>query len=222
MQVSLDRLDSRSKNRLFLVLLLAVSGLVWAVMASMFWVLLIPPAILVVYACVLYTENALLIFGALTPLAINIEDLGGGLGLSLPTEPVYIFLFVLMGMHVYKERAVNLLYLKHPVVLFVSLYLAWLWIATLFSSMPVVSAKFSLARTWYITLFFYLGLLIFSNYNRIHFYLKWFTVFTLVMVGYTLAMHAQYDFSRSASYGISWPFFPVFEHRLRLQMLFLR
>ena len=67
MQVSLDRLDSRSKSRLFLVLLLAVSGMVWATMASVFWVLLIPPAILVVYACVLYTEKALLIFGALTP-----------------------------------------------------------------------------------------------------------------------------------------------------------
>lgn len=208
MQVSLDRLDSRSKNRLFLALLLVVSGMVWAVMASAFWVLVIPPAILVVYACILYTEKALLIFGALTPLAINIEDLGGGFGLSLPTEPVYIFLFVLLGIHIYKERAVNLLYLKHPVVLFVSLYLAWLWLATIFSSMPLVSAKYSLARTWYITLFFYLGLLIFSNYERIHFYLKWFTAFTLLMVGYTLATHAQYDFSRSASYGISWPFFP--------------
>lgn len=208
MQLSLNQLDVRRKIVLFAVLFLLISGIIWGIFNSVYWILLLPAAVLVLYASVLFTEKTLLLFGAITPLAINIENLGGGFGLSLPTEPVYIFLFVLMGMHIYKERAINVHYLKHPVVLFVSLYLAWLWISTIFSSMPLVSAKFSLARTWYITLFFYLGLLIFSNYERIHFYLKWFMVFMLIMVGYTLLMHSQYEFSRSASYGISWPFFP--------------
>jgi len=208
MQLSLNQLDSRRKIALFAVLLTLIAGLVWGIITSTYWVLVIPVAILVLYSSVLFTEKTLLIFGAITPLAINIEDLGGGFGLSLPTEPLYIFFFVLIGIHIYKERAIDIRYLKHPVVLFVSLYLAWLWVSTVFSSMPMVSAKFSLARTWYITLFFYLGLLIFSNYDRIHFYLKWFMVFMLIMVGYTLLMHAQYGFSRSASYGISWPFFP--------------
>lgn len=208
MQLSLNQLDARRKIVLFAVLLLLISGMIWGILNAAYWILLLPAAVLVLYASVLFTEKTLLLFGAITPLAINIEDLGGGFGLSLPTEPIYIFLFVLMGIHIYKERAINVLYLKHPVVLFVSLYLAWLWISTLFSSMPLVSAKFSLARTWYITLFFYLGLLIFSNYERIHFYLKWFMAFMLIMVGYTLLMHSQYGFSRSASYGISWPFFP--------------
>ena len=208
MQLSLNHLDSRRKIVLFSFLLGLILGITWGILTANYWLLLLPAALLVLYASVLFTEKTLLFFGAITPLAINIEDLGGGLGLSLPTEPIYIFLFVLLGLHVYKERAIQVQYLKHPVVLFVSLYLIWLWVTTLFSSMPIVSAKFSLARTWYITLFFYLGLLIFSKYDRIHFYLKWFTGFTLVMVVYTLIMHAQYGFSRSASYGISWPFFP--------------
>ncbi len=208
MQLSLNQLDSRRKIGLSLFLLSLIFGIVFGILRQQYWVVLIPLVVLVLYASVLFTEKTLLFFGAITPLAVNIEDLGGGFGLSMPTEPIYIVLFVLMGIHIYKERPIAIIYLKHPVVLMVSMYLLWLWVSTLFSSMPLVSAKYSLARTWYITLFFYLGILIFSNYSRIHFYLKWFAVFTLSAAIYTLIVHAQYGFSRSASYGISWPFFP--------------
>jgi O-antigen ligase len=208
MPLRLDQLNKKQQTGLFTALFLSIVGLLWGIFSQEYWVCLIPVGVLVLYACWLYTESSLLIFGAFAPLAINFEDLGGGLGLSLPTEPIYILLFVLLVLHILRNQPIKWQYLKHPVVIFVSLYLIWIWISTVFSSMPVVSAKFSLARTWYITLFFYIGLYIFSNYDRIHFFIKWFTAFTLIMVTYTLLMHAQYDFSRSASYGISWPFFP--------------
>lgn len=208
MQLSLERLNATSKWILGSVLLLSILGFVWSILNFQFWILAIPLVLLVVISSILYTEKTLLLFGAITPLAINFEDIGGGLGLSLPTEPVYIFLFILLVLYQCKQGSVTIAYLKHPIVLFVSGYLVWLWISTWFSSMPIVSAKYSVSRTWYITIFFYFGIKIFSDFQKIHFYLKWFVVFTLIMVGYTLMMHAQYEFSRSASYGISWPFFP--------------
>lgn len=180
----------------------------WAVLENLYLILGIPLGLLAVLAGILYTEQTLLFFGALAPLSINIEDMGGGFGLSLPTEPMYIFLFALLVLHWVKEKPFSLHLLRHPVILSVTLYLVWLWLSTLFSSMPLVSTKFALARTWYIVLFFYIGIHVFSNYQRVHFFIKAFTAFTMIMVIYTLIMHAQYGFSRSASYGISWPFFP--------------
>jgi len=208
LQLTFSHLNNSKKVGLILTLIFTVAVIGWASLDYGYWAVSIPLGLLSVIAAILYTEQALLFFGALAPLSINIEDLGGGFGLSLPTEPMYILLFVLMGLHWMKEKPFSLHLLKHPVILSVSLYLVWLWVSSMFSSMPVVSAKFALARTWYIVLFFYFCLHIFSNYQRIHFYLKAFVVCTMIMVTYTLIMHAQYGFSRSASYGISWPFFP--------------
>ncbi len=176
MQLTFSHLNNSKKVGLILTLIFTVAVIGWASLDYGYWAVSIPLGMLSVIAAILYTEQALLFFGALAPLSINIEDLGGGFGLSLPTEPMYILLFVLMGLHWMKEKPFSLHLLKHPVILSVSLYLVWLWVSSMFSSMPVVSAKFALARTWYIVLFFYFGLHIFSNYQRIHFYLKAFMV----------------------------------------------
>ena len=208
MQLTLSRLSTGKKVGLLLAVFLMAVLMSWAVLESLYLILGIPLGLLAVLAGILYTEQTLLFFGALAPLSINIEDMGGGFGLSLPTEPMYIFLFALLVLHWVKEKPFSLHLLRHPVILSITLYLVWLWLSTLFSSMPLVSAKFALARTWYIVLFFYIGIHVFSNYQRVHFFIKAFTAFTMIMVVYTLIMHAQYGFSRSASYGISWPFFP--------------
>lgn len=173
-----------------------------------YWMFLIPAAILVFLACILHTEKALLFFGALAPLSVNYDNLGGGLGMSLPTEPVYILLFLLLLFHVFKNGSIDKAIFKHPLVLVVFAYVIWLWVSSVFSSMPIVSFKFALARTWYITLFFFFAVKIFKDYNRIHWFLRAFIIFTLVLVIYTLVMHSADGFSRSSSYGISWPFFP--------------
>ena len=68
---------------------------------------LIPVVVLVFLACILHTEKALLFFGALAPLSINYDNLGGGLGMSLPTEPVYILLFLLLLFHVLKNGSID-------------------------------------------------------------------------------------------------------------------
>lgn len=200
--------SSKQKFFLFSALVLTVFLFVFAIVAQQFWVVVIPVGMFAIMASILYTEKALLFFGALAPLSVNNDNLFGGFGMSLPTEPMYILLFLLLMFHVFKEGQFNLTFLKHPLVFTVVLYLTWLWITSIFSTMNLVSVKYSLARTWYITLFFFFGIRIFRDYRNIHWFLKAFTIFTLVCVGYTLIMHSADGFSRSSSYGISWPFFP--------------
>ncbi len=197
------------QRQLFWLGLTAMSlGFVWAYLNGWVAILLLPLVLLVGLALVYRTEDSVLFFGALAPLSINFQDLGAGLGLALPTEPVYILAFLAISVWFVLYGKFDPLVLRHPIVLAVLAYLSWLWLATAFSSMPMVSFKFSLARTWYIVVFFFFVLRLFRQYNTIHRFLKWFAVFTLILVMVTLVKHAADGFARSSSYGISWPFFP--------------
>jgi hypothetical protein len=190
-----------------LALLIGLAGF-WAAMKDVYFVFLIPIAVALMLFAVYRTEKFLLLAGALAPLSININDIGGGLGLALPTEPLYMLLFVLLAFRFFYQGKMHVQMLKHPVVLCVLGYLLWLWISTAYSSMPLVSIKFSIARTWYIVLFFLGGLWLFRRTSNIHFFFTALSVSTLILVIYTLTKHAADGFVRSASYGISWPFFP--------------
>jgi len=101
MQLSWNQLKNGNRNWLILVLFIVSTSIVWAVVQQIWWVLGIPVVLLVILSSLLFTEKTLLFFGAFAPLAVNFENLGGGLGMSLPTEPVYIFLFGLLLFHAF-------------------------------------------------------------------------------------------------------------------------
>jgi O-antigen ligase len=180
----------------------------WAAMWGQYFVFLIPVAIAVLLFSIYKTEKFILLTGALAPLSINVNDIGGGLGLALPTEPLIIWIFCLLCVRLFLQGKAILTPLKHPIVLLVLGYVAWLWLSSVYSSMPLVSFKFSLARTWYIVVFFIGSIYLFRSMKNIHFFFSALVVCTLILVIYTLIQHARYGFIRSASYGISWPFFP--------------
>ena len=190
-----------------LALLTGMAGM-WAAMWGQYYVFLIPVAIAVILLSIYKTEKFILLTGALAPLSVNVNDIGGGLGLALPTEPLIIWIFCLLCMRFFMQGKANLTPLKHPVVLLVIGYTAWLWLSSVYSSMPLVSFKFSLARTWYIVVFFIGSIYLFRKMQNIHYFFSALVFCTLILVIYTLIQHAAYGFIRSASYGISWPFFP--------------
>ncbi len=190
-----------------LALLTGMAGM-WAAMWGQYYVFLIPVAIAVLLLSIYKTEKFILLTGALAPLSVNVNDIGGGLGLALPTEPLIIWIFCLLCMRFFMQGKANLTPLKHPVVLLVIGYTAWLWLSSVYSSMPLVSFKFSLARTWYIVVFFIGSIYLFRKMQNIHYFFSALVFCTLILVIYTLIQHAAYGFIRSASYGISWPFFP--------------
>ncbi|MDA0944057.1 MAG: O-antigen ligase family protein [Bacteroidetes bacterium] len=192
----------------WLGLLLMSTGFVWGYLHGYALLMALPLIVVVALGLVFRTETTILLFGALAPLSINFQDLGAGLGLALPTEPVYILAFMAIVVWFMLKGQFDKRLLKHPIVLAVLAYAGWLWLASAFSSMPMVSFKFSLARTWYIVVYFFFVLRLFRQYQTIHQFLKLFAFFTLTLVVITLVKHAADGFARSSSYGISWPFFP--------------
>jgi len=206
---ALPQITSKSQRIVLFTLLALVS--VFCVLATVFqyyYLLLLPVVVGVLLFAFFYTDRSLLLFGSLVPLSINFDDIGGGLGLTLPTEPLFIVLFLFIVFRWLLNPEIDLRVLAHPISISILVYLLWLWTATLFSSMPMVSFKFVMARTWYIVLFYFTVLGLFKQFKNIHWFFKAFTITTLGLVIFTLSKHAADGFIRSSSYGISWPFFP--------------
>lgn len=199
------------QNQPILLYLLAIAlGALgcWAALNGFYFVFLIPIALTFLLYGLIKTDKFILLAGAFAPLSVNINDIGGGFGLALPTEPLIMFIFGMLIFRLLYTTHISREFLTHPLSLVMAAYLLWLWISSMFSSMPFVSFKFSLARTWYIFIFYFTAILLFRKFKNIHFFLKALTVFTLGLVIFTLIKHAAEGFVRSSSYGVSWPFFP--------------
>lgn len=190
----------------FSILLAAISF--WLGLQDFHLLFLLPIVIAISFFAIIKTDNFLIIAGSLAPLSINFNDLTGGFGLSLPTEPIFIGLMLIF---IFKFLMVGLIDKKlitHPITICVIAYLAWLWITVPFSTMPLVSAKYALSKTWFIGLFYFTFILVFKNFEKIKLFFLSFSITTLILVLFVLIKHAADGFVRSSSYGVSWPFFP--------------
>jgi len=140
-----------------LAILVGVIGC-WAALNGFYFVFIIPALLGIILYSFFKTEAFIILVGALAPLSVNINDIGSGLGISLPTEPLIMFIFALLLFRFIYKGEIKREIAYHPLFISVFVYLLWLWVSSLFSSMPMVSAKFSIARTWYIAVFFIAGI----------------------------------------------------------------
>ncbi|MCC7297400.1 MAG: O-antigen ligase family protein [Bacteroidia bacterium] len=193
---------------LYALALLLGAASCWASLNGFDYLFLLPIGLAILLYGLFRTEKFILLAGAIAPLSININDIGSGFGLAVPTEPLIIFIFGMLVFRFFMQLRIEKEILLHPLTISIIVYLCWFWFSSIFSSMPIVSLKFSLARTWYIVVFYIALISIFKKFNSIHFFLKSFTIFTLILVIFTLIKHAAEGFVRSSSYSVSWPFFP--------------
>ncbi len=147
----------------------------------------------------------------LAPLSVPLRRILPGLSFDFwfPTEPILVFLLVLVILKSFKEGYFKNELLSHPVFISMLFYLAWLLIALVPSEMPVVSVKYFFVRFWFLGVFFYLAFILFrENKNNIYKYL-WFYIFGLILVVlFSMSKQASVSlFSHRASHLASAPFF---------------
>jgi len=85
------------KNQTWVIItLIAFLGisiiLIWQ---NLYWLCLFPIVLLGIYAAIYHTKIVFLSLAFLTPLSVNIEEFTNGLGLFVPTEPLYFGLMLL-------------------------------------------------------------------------------------------------------------------------------
>lgn len=204
------KVEEKSISGLFVYLLVAVliAFSIWAGSKEFYFVAVLPIVFCILLALFFKTEKTILLLSASVPLSINIEKVVGDAALSVPTEPIIIVFFMLLLFLVFIKKKVPKNVVVHPMSLIMLAFLIWPWISTVFSSMPMVSLKYAISRTFYLTLFYFFFVYLFQKDGNIHFFLKSLVVFTLILILYTISKHAADGFIRSASYGIMWPFFP--------------
>lgn len=185
-----------------LVLLSLFAGMAteWYFLAGLPFLLLLGYVVLLDFKKVFF----LLLF--FIPISTEIH-LPGGLGTDLPTEPLMVLLMVVFGLYVLKHpREMKADFITHPLTLILLLHVGWIYFTSFTSQEILVSVKFSLAKTWYIAVFFFLtGHLIKTEKDFKN--LFWVVFIPLVITVFIiLARHSTYGFAFDKVNKVMWPF----------------
>ncbi|MEI6898653.1 MAG: hypothetical protein WCL00_02145, partial [Bacteroidota bacterium] len=164
-------------------LFIAVHG--YLLVRDMYWALVLPVIIIVVYLYLYKLDVILLMIAALTPLAINLTDQEFGVGISVPTEPLMLGVVGVFLLRLLYENNYDRKILQHPVAIILLIQLAWMFITSLTSEIPIVSLKYLAARLWFVIPFFFMGILLFKKIRNIRLFIWLYTLPLLVVIGYT-------------------------------------
>jgi putative inorganic carbon (hco3(-)) transporter len=145
------------------------------------------------------------------PLSVPLYRVIPGLAFDfwLPTEPMLVFLLVMLILKSLKERYFRKELLNHPVFISMLFLLAWLAISTITSVSPIVSFKYFLVRFWFLGIFFYLAYIIFrQNLKNIDRFLYAYIIGLAIVIAFSILKQAGSGlFSHNAAYSSAAPFF---------------
>ena len=198
------------KTHFILIALYIISNAVM-IYFDHFQLLLIPFFLIVIYLYLFHLDVVFLLIVFFTPFSFNFEDLSiGGVGFYLPTEPLlllFTIIFLLKSINRNSSK-IDLLHYKHPITILIITQLAWILITSLTSEHPLVSFKFFIARSWFITPIFFYGIHFFKQgKNRIIQFLWAFIIPVFIVSVYTIVSHYNHGFSEEAGHWVMWPFF---------------
>ncbi|MBI1306613.1 MAG: hypothetical protein GC181_08370 [Bacteroidetes bacterium] len=169
---------------------------------------LLPLVPVFIYFIFYHTDKLIYFLAFCTPLSIPVKDIGGGVGMSLPTEPLIVFLFLGFAFKIMSGKSLQIKLLKNPIVLLVLLNVVWLIITSCTSVRPLISAKYTLSHIWYVFIFLIVLAHFFKDLKRIRIFLWAFSIATSFLVLYTLKNHAAEGFTRLYAYTAMRPFLP--------------
>ncbi|MBL7951875.1 MAG: O-antigen ligase family protein [Flavobacteriales bacterium] len=174
-----------------------------------YWFSLLPVALIIGWAMVASPDRLLTFIAFATPLSINLEQLDlGGIGVSLPTEPIMVGLTLLFLLKLAVEKSVvRLAVWKHPITWVILAQLLWMAVCAIPSSMPLVSLKFLAARLWFVTTMYFMVSRAFEEPRNIHRFFWAYMLGLAVVVIYTLVRHAQHGFEHDPAHWVMSPFF---------------
>lgn len=143
----------------------------------------------------------------LLPLSIEFE-VTNSLRTDFPTEPVMGGLMLVTLAYLgYNINRIDLRFFSNPLNLLVALHYSWILVVVINSPNQLVSWKYFLAKSWYITTFFVLTGLAISNFKL---FKKAFWVIMIpltAMVLQTMVRHGLVGFSFEDVNTQMWPFF---------------
>lgn len=182
----------------------------WLMTRDIYVMNLLPVLLLLVVIAFTAMDKLLLIIVFFTPLSIQLKEITGDIGfdLSLPTEPLLAGLLILFVLKLIREKSADMRIIAHPVAITIYIYLLWLLITSITSSIPLVSFKFLIARIWFIGAYFFVAAHFFRKHTDMKKYLWAYIIPFVLVIFYTLYNHSQYGLiNQQASHSAVRPFY---------------
>ncbi len=175
-----------------------------------YWFAAVPFAIALLAMAFVATDKLMWFIIFATPLSINLEELNlgfGQVGMFLPTEPLLFVLMIIFFLKLLYERKFDREVIYHPISIAIYIYLGWILITTLTSTMFFVSLKSFLAKLWFIITFYFIGSQLYKSKKNILTF-AWLYLIPLVGVAiYTFIHHSTYGFQERPAHWVMQPFF---------------
>lgn len=177
------------------------------IIKDFYWFLLLPLVVVIVYYYFFKLDNIILLITFCTPLAVTLRMSQQGLSLSIPTEPLMfgvllIFMFKLLYDSNYDNRV-----FKHPVTICILLNLAWIFITSITSQIPIVSFKFLLSRLWFVVPFYFVAILMFKEEKMIKKFTWFYIIPFLAVIIYSTVSLYSWGFEEKAAHWVMTPFY---------------
>jgi O-antigen ligase len=121
---------------------------------------------------------------------------GNSLSTSLPDEPMmWLFFLVFLFVAAHEPGRLPRWYFNSPLTIIIGLQLVWLLVSVAFSQVFVLSAKFLLAKSWYLVCFYLLPVMIFKTAKDLKIAFWAFCIPLLATVLIITFRHSAFGFS---------------------------
>lgn len=172
-----------------------------------FWLNLAPPLLLVIFLAITQLDKLLLFCVFLVPLSVNLSSNEIKIGISIPVEPILIGVVLLYLIRMLYTGKLNRELLRHPVTITILFNLAWIFITSLTSQMPVVSFKWMISRLWFVIPFYFLGYYMFADFKNMRRFLWLYILPLTIVIGYTIYQHWLFGFEEDPAHWVMSPFY---------------
>ncbi len=174
---------------------------------DVYWFFLLPLALVILVYYLISLDKIVLFITFLTPFAIELRGMEGGLGVSLPTEPLMFGVLLLFVANLLLERSYDKKAASHPISYIIYASLLWMFFTSLTSEIPLVSFKYLLSRLWFVVPFYFVAVVMFKKVSNIKKFMLLYMAALSVIVIYTVIQHAKYGFDEEAGHWVMSPFY---------------
>lgn len=169
--------------------------------------MLLPVALLAIVTAFVALDVLVMIIVFFTPLSVILQESDFGTAVSIPTEPLLFGVTIIYILRLFYESKVEKKIFFHPITITILIYLFWIFLTSLTSTLPGVSFKFLLSRLWLIVPFYFIALRIFKEKKNMKIYLWLYMISFAMVIIYTLFNHSLSGFSEKESHVSMNPFY---------------
>jgi oligosaccharide repeat unit polymerase len=145
-----------------------------------------------------------LIVAFCTPFSIKYNI--GDSGINIPSEPLMLFFLILFIIKLLQDYKNQKELFKQALTFIIIINLAWIFLTSVTSTLPIISFKFLLARIWTVVFGYFWGSIIFRNPKRIKQFFLAFGLGLVLVIIYTTINHYNDGFSQKRAMLMMKPF----------------